>query len=273
MRVLSSVLGEQLQQLQRHEPGVRLGGDVEDLHKFRVATRRSRAIIRATKPLLGDSLGELSAELKWLTGALGPVRDLDVLLERLRGTAKTLGDDTREANAIIGSLEEEHERRYDALRAALDDDRYLALLDTFASNIASLPDLDAPDGLRPLAARPLRKLRKGARKLGDEPTDEELHKLRIRAKRARYAAELIPDGGKRLERYLSALKDLQDVLGEHQDAVVAEEQVRRVAGPETGVAAGRLIELEHQRRLERRSEYPRALARALRRGRKAKLGK
>ena len=270
---IRALLGEQLQQLQRYEPGVRLGGDAEDLHKFRVATRRSRAIIRATKPLLGDSLAELGGELKWLTGALGPVRDLDVLLERLRGTARTLGDDTPGANAIIGSLAEERERRYDALRAALDNDRYLALLDLFAANIASLPDLDAHDGLRPLAAKPLRKLRKAARELGDEPADEELHKLRIRAKRARYAAELIPDGGKPVKRYLNELKDLQDVLGEHQDAVVAEEQVRRVAGDETGIAAGRLIELERQRRLERRSEYPRALARALRRGRKARLGR
>src|SRR5207248_8313786 len=222
---IRSLLAEQLQELERFDPGVRLGGDAEDLHKFRVATRRSRAVIRATKPLLGESLRTLGTELKWLAGVLGPVRDLDVLIERLRETGETLGDDSEGANAIIACLEEERRQRYDALRAALDDERYLALLDSFAATIASLPDLDAPDGLRPLAAKPLRKLRKAARKLSDEPADEELHKLRIRAKRARYAAELVPGGGKRVKRYLDALKELQDVLGEHQDTVVAEEQV------------------------------------------------
>jgi len=137
--------------------------------------------------------------------------------------------------------------------------------------VAGLPGFDAPDGLRPLAAKPLRKLRKAARKLSDEPTDEELHGLRIKGKRARYAAELVADGRKRVQRYIDSLKELQDVLGEHQDAVVAEQQVRRLACDPTSLSAGRLIELERQRRLECRSEYPRALARALRRGRKAKL--
>jgi CHAD domain-containing protein len=264
-------LDAQLQQLERYDPGVRLGGDAEDLHKFRVATRRSRAVIRATKPLFGESLSALNAELKWLAAVLGPVRDLDVLIERLRATAETLGADSAGANAIVASLVDERGHRYDALRQALDDDRYLALLDSFAATIASLPDVDAPDGLRPLAARPLRKLRKVARKLSDEPADEELHKLRIRAKRARYAVELVDDGGKRVKRYLDALKELQDVLGEHQDAVIAEQHVRELAGDATALAAGRLIELERQRRLERRSEYPRVLSRALRRGRKAKL--
>ena len=99
-----------------------------------------------------------------------------------------------------------------------------------------------------------------------ETTDEELHKLRIRGKRARYAAELLPDGGKRVKRYLDALKALQDTLGEHQDAVVAEQQVRAHADAAAALAAGRLIELEQQRRLERRSEYQRVLARVRRSG-------
>ncbi len=272
MNTIREQLTAQLEQLERYDPRLRRGGDAEDVHKFRVATRRSRAVIRATKPLLGESLSALNAELKWLAGVLGPVRDLDVLIERLRATAETLGADFGGANVIVNALVDERRRHYDALRQALDDDRYLALRNSFAATIASLPDLDSPDGLRPLAARPLRKLRKAARKLSDDPADEDLHKLRIRAKRARYAVELIDDGGKRIKRYLDALKELQDVLGEHQDAVVADQHVRGVVGDTTALAAGRLIELERQRRLERRSEYPRVLARALRRGRKAKLG-
>jgi CHAD domain-containing protein len=262
------LLAAQLRELERHDPGVRLRDDIEDLHSFRVATRRSRAIIRATRPLLRDTLAPLGQELKWLAGVLGPARDLDVLLERLRAASRTLGADEPGADAIIATLEEERERLHDAVLFALADERYFHLLDAFAASIVSLPELAAPDGLRPLASVELRKLARAARKLGDEPTDDKLHALRIRAKRARYAAELaaIGHGSKALSRYLTAVKALQDVIGEHQDAVVAEAKLRSVARARTAVAAGRLIERERERRLERRRTYPDVLARALRRG-------
>jgi CHAD domain-containing protein/adenylate cyclase class IV len=262
------LLAAQLRELERHDPGVRLRDDPEDLHRFRVATRRTRAVIRATRPLLGEMLAPLGAELKWLASVLGPARDLDVLLDSLRGLARTLGEDEPGAEAIVAALEEEREKRHDAVLDALADERYLRLLDAFAAAVASLPDIDARDGLRPVAATELRKLIKAARELSAEPADDELHGLRILAKRARYAAELVAvgDSGKPLARYLLALKSLQDVIGAHQDAVVAEARIRRVARAKTAVAAGRLIERERKRRRASRSEYPAVLARALRRG-------
>lgn len=262
------LLVEQLRELERHDPGVRLRDDPEDLHRFRVATRRTRAVIRATRPLLGETLAPLGAELKWLAGVLGPARDLDVLLDSLRAIASTLGEDEPAAEAIVAALEEEREQLHDAVLEALADERYLQLLGAFAAAIASLPELDAPEGLRSLAAAELRKLAKAAKKLDAVPADDELHRLRIRAKRARYAAELVAvgDHSKSLGRYLSALKSLQDVIGQHQDAVVAEARIRQVARAKTAVAAGRLIERERERRREARSEYPAALARTLRRG-------
>jgi CHAD domain-containing protein len=265
------LLAAQLRELERHDPGVRLRDDPEDLHRFRVATRRTRAVIRATRPLLADTLAPLGAELKWLAGVLGPARDLDVLLDRLRGLARTLGEDQPGAEAIVAALEEEREQLHDAVLVALADERYLRLLDLFASSVAALPALDAPGGLRPLAATELRKLAKAGRRLDAEPADDDLHALRIHAKRARYAAELLAVGnhGKPLVRYLAALKTLQDVIGEHQDAVVAEARIRRVARAKTAVAAGRLIERERERRRASRQEYPVVLARALRRGEEA----
>jgi len=91
--------------------------------------------------------------------------------------------------------------------------------------------------------------------LTDESPDSELHEVRIKAKRARYAAELAGDGP-----YVKAAKVLQDVLGEHQDAVVAAGRLRELVAraPESSVAAGRLLEREQQRSLERRAEWPRA---------------
>ena len=268
---LHYLLAAQLRELERHDPGVRLRDDPEDLHRFRVATRRTRAVIRATEPLLGETLVPLGVELKWLAGVLGPARDLDVLLDRLRADARALEDDQRGADAIIAAIEEEREQLHDAVLVALGDERYFRLLDSFAAALAALPELDAPDGLRPLAAVELRKLAKATRKLGNRPTDDELHALRIRAKRARYTAELasVGSGSKALTRYLSELKSLQDVIGEHQDAVVAEERVRAVSTPESALAAGRLIELERTRRREARADVPGAWAPVVRAGNKA----
>ncbi len=74
--------------------------------------------------------------------------------------------------------------------------------------------------------------------------------------------------GGRLTTYVEALKRVQDVIGEHQDAVVAEERIRSVAGDGDAVAE-RLIEAERSRKLARRAEYPALLDDARRRGRKA----
>ncbi|HZT91072.1 MAG TPA: CYTH and CHAD domain-containing protein [Gaiellaceae bacterium] len=268
---LRALLETQFRELEKHDPGVRLGDDPEDVHKFRVATRRTRALVRATRPLLGDTLEPLAVELKWLAQKLGEVRDLDVMLEHLRDEARSLGDDAPAAWELVAVLEVERERNRRDLLEALESDRYLALLHTFASSVALLPDLNAKPSLRRIAADSLQKLRKAARALPANPPDDELHALRIRAKRARYAGELAATegGGKRMAGYLDALKRLQDVVGEHHDAVVAEERLRRIARARTAVAAGRLVERERERRRERREEFGDALERTLRRGRKA----
>ena len=67
-----------------HDPGTRLGTESEELHQMRVATRRLRAFQRAGSELLDPEWSEsVRDELKWLGGALGTVRDLDVLVEHL----------------------------------------------------------------------------------------------------------------------------------------------------------------------------------------------
>lgn len=259
------LLLEQLQELEAHDPGVRLGADPEDLHKFRVATRRTRAIARATRPILGDSLASLGAELKWLAGLLGPVRDLDVLLERLRPAVAALGNDSAAGEELIAALGRERGAARDVLLEALESERYFTLLANFETTVSLLPDLDARDGLRRIAKDEFRRLSKKARKLPAVPSDDDLHTLRIHAKRARYSAELAEAS----KKYVDALKELQDVIGDHQDAVVAEERLRKASRAAVAIAAGRLIERERARRRERRLAYPKAVANALARGRKA----
>jgi CHAD domain-containing protein len=261
------LLGRQLRALETYDPGVRMDDDPEDLHKFRVATRRARAIIRATRPLFGKRLEPLAVELKWLAGVLGPVRDLDVLIERLSREVALLDEDSRSAKPLLRGLARDRRARRKQLAAALDSERYLRLPDVFGEALETLGRDEKQGGLKKLAAAEYRKLRRAVERAPQVPTDEEVHALRIRAKRARYSAELAGSSG--LAPFIEALKDVQDVIGEHQDAVVAEERIRSVAAAETGLAAGRLIERERARKLARRAAYPAVLAKALRRGRKA----
>src|SRR5207302_1981585 len=69
-----------VQRLTRHDPGVRVGDDPEDVHQARVATRRLRSDLRTFASLLDpDWAASLVEELRWLGGVLGDVRDADVL--------------------------------------------------------------------------------------------------------------------------------------------------------------------------------------------------
>jgi CHAD domain-containing protein len=268
---LRFLLGRSLHELESQDPGVRLGEDPEALHRFRVATRRARGVIRSTAPLSDGALAPLDAELKWLTGLLGPVRDLDVLLERLQIEARGLAVDRKGGEQIVAMLQEAREEARDVLLAGLGSARYMRLLASFEAAPAALGQIDEAARLEPLGAAAFAKLRKTADRLAEEPSGEELHALRVRGKRARYAAELAGlDGDARIARFVRAARDLQDVLGEHQDAVVAEQWIRTVSHRfSTATAAGRLIEREHERRRLARAAYPEILAEALARGRKA----
>ena len=268
--LLAYRLRQQLRRLEQHDPGVRLGDEPEDVHKFRVATRRSRALVRAARPLVGDHFEAVSGELRWLAGLLGPVRDLDVLLARLRAEVATLDGDESGGETILGALVAERDRDRAALLEAIDSDRYDRLLDAFGRAIEALPDFDGK--LRPLAAAEFRLLEKAAAGVTEHSPDTDLHALRIRAKRARYTGELAAaGGGKRLAGYVEAVTEVQDVIGENQDAVVAEERLRGLAEGAAAVAAGRLIEREQERRRRSRTRYPDAIAAALAAGRLARL--
>jgi CHAD domain-containing protein len=268
-------IGAQYAEMLRHDPGARLGDDPEDLHDLRVAVRRLRALLRAADALLAPEwAGPLRDELKWLGGELGPARDADVLLEYLRGEAAELGQDEVAFAEVLQQLESERVSAHSRLRIALESDRYLALLASLeaAAEAPHVRALDAP--LEGLAAREFGKLSKAVEALGPDPGDEALHAVRIRGKRARYAAELAePAAGERARRFVRRAKAFQDVVGEHQDAVVAEERLRGLApalsSSDAVLSAGRLIERQRARRLHARAEFPRAWRKLQRAGKRA----
>jgi CHAD domain-containing protein len=262
-------LRRQLAEIERTDPILRGVSDDEAVHDFRVAVRRSRAILRVTRELFDEEwLSSLRAELKWLGGELAPLRDLDVLIAHLRD------DGDRDFIPITKALTAERRSARARVTQALASERYLVLLDELAVAVNHPPVRSVDVSLQKLAAGEFVRLRRRVAALGRQPTDRALHRVRIAAKRARYAAELAePLTGKRARKFVKAAKGFQDVAGAHQDAVFAAERIRAVraasANADVAFASGRLVERQEIRRAAARASLPKAWRRLERRGRRS----
>lgn len=250
----------------RHEAGVRIGEDPEAVHQARVATRRIRSTLRTFSKLLDEEWTDrLRDDLKWLANLLGEVRDTDVLLERFSGhLAELPAEDEKAGRRLLKGLSEERDQARRRLLGAMGQEKYTELLQDLVDAAAApalLPGADRPaaEVTPPLVRRPWKKLRKEVRQAGDNPPDEQLHKIRIRAKRARYAAEAVePVFGKPAENFADAVSDIQSVLGDHQDAVVGEAWLREAAGTarrDTALVAGMLIAAERAAAADTRDHW------------------
>src|SRR3954447_13894066 len=262
-------LREQLEAVLANDPGVRLGGDDENVHEMRVATRRARALLRSARPLYEGDVELLNTELKWLACVLGDVRDLDVLIARLDEEAGALPTaDAVAARRLVHTLGRKRSRLRRTLLKALDGERYATLLDRFGATVESLQPSGSDLLLEQIAEKQRKELRREAKTIADDSPDEQLHELRKRGKRMRYAYELAD-----APKIVKAAKAFQDVLGEHQDSVVAEERLRALASrasPEQALAAGLLIASERERRAAARRGWGSAARGDGRRARKAR---
>lgn len=231
--VVRVALGRSVARLLANDVAIRLDLGPEAVHQARVATRRLRSDMRMLRPVLDERWANvIDRELRWLAGLLGELRDADVLQERLGRRLGGLRDDDQEVGAqLLSALDTDRDVAADALHRALDSHRYARLLDGLVEAAdqpqVSSPDADARPVLRDLVAVPWNQLRKRARKAldHDSPVDE-LHDMRIRSKRVRYAfdvAGLVFDDAVAHGKRVAAL---QDELGELHDAAVCEQWLR-----------------------------------------------
>jgi CHAD domain-containing protein len=250
------VLARQFGTLWDKEPGARLGEDPEDLHDMRVAIRRLRAAMKVFGEYLPARTAALRGELSWVASALGEVRDLDVQLEQLDAWERELPEvDSRALDALRGKLEDGRSEARARLLEVLDSPRYGRLGRGFGAFLRRGPLRRGPSVRLPallvgpdLIEDRYRKVRKAGIRARKSSTNEKLHRLRIRCKRLRYTLEfLAPLYGEVAEPAIRALVKVQDLLGEHQDAVVAIGRLRTLATEpglpaETVFVMGRLAE-------------------------------
>jgi CHAD domain-containing protein len=141
-------------------------------------------------------------------------------------------------------------------------DRYIDLIERLveASRAPALtPQADQPaaTALPALARRDWKRLRNGVRRLPESAADADLHRIRILAKRARYAAEAAaPIAGKTVPLFSEAAAALQEVLGDHQDSATAQQWLRGAGSGSRAFVAGELCALEREVAARDRAEWP-----------------
>jgi CHAD domain-containing protein len=264
-------LASAVDRLLRNDAALRLTMDPEVVHVSRVATRRLRSDLRSFLPILDAQwASSLREHVKWLGDELGLVRDADVLVARLRHDAAQLPkEDEQAAEAVIDRFAAQCVAARQELRKILREPRYVALLDELVvaaaePKLAAQAGTPAQEVLPSLVREPWKKLCKTVDELDETADDDELHAVRIKAKRCRYTAEAIAKvGGKPAARFARRVEKLQRILGDLHDAVVAEQRLRTIKGdPEEVFVAGGLAAMEAQAANDARSSWRKAWKRA-----------
>ncbi len=258
---------------------------MRDVHQARVATRRLRSDLKTFAELLDPVwLRHTRDDLRWVGDALGQVRDVDVLTRSLLTdeNGSSLGDSAFRDQCRDGLQSERYAAAGRLTQVLADEERYLNLLDRLqaaalhppllerdivrrtdavASSGHPSPGARASDALPAVVGTQWRSLRKRVRKAGRHPSDKDLHRIRIRAKQLRYAAEAAaPVVGKRASKLASAAQRIQTTLGEHHDAVAAEHELMSLVpglSPPAAFAAGVRSSKIASRQEDRRREWKR----------------
>lgn len=262
---LDAIIDNCLTHLTANAPCVRHASDPEGLHQMRVAIRRLRSALKLFRKLLpGAPYVALDAELKWFAGVLGSARDLDVLLAGVFPLARAaIGD----GKAFVGLEHLAIRRRaaaYRRISAVIASERYAALTKEIARwrsekawraavDEKEAKEFDQPLGRvagRLLARAYRRTMHRGRHFRTLDPAGR--HRVRIAAKRLRYATEFFGGlyGRQAYEAYLELLKHLQDDLGHANDVATSERMLNRLLGrnpaPELKVAVYALLEWQRR---------------------------
>ena len=264
---LAAAIADALLRLLRNDPLTRIG-DAEGLHQLRVSLRRLRSDLRTLGDMVEPTwLARVEPDLRTVADALGEARDLDVLVERLKPAD---GAPTTALAPLFATLERRRTTAREAVARILNEPVYTALLDQLVA-AASRPPVAPPaaepaaTALPPLVMDAWDRLERRAEELSSASSEDDFHRTRIAAKRARYAAELAARvlGDKQASgagRLAARLADVQDQLGTLQDAAVAEATMRatlvdRRADAQYAFEIGRLVEQQRNLAAEARRAF------------------
>lgn len=266
---LSEAWQTSLQEMHAREMGVIAGDDAEELHRFRVALRTTRALLRLFQHYLPEP-ESFVGEFAWLSDALSPVRDLDIVAQFVQHSAdQSPQSEQRTLAACKRALARQRVAQRKTLQTLLCSRRYRRLLKNWQVYIerrlqgAELPialHVRSKTSQRVIALEQILKLLRRLRRI--DSAAAQLHRMRIRCKRLRYLFDALPvaDNDKKFAALRKALVRLQRILGEHQDAVVIRAWFAQLAGQsKSGIEIpSAWYEAVEQQQRSARAELPRA---------------
>lgn len=238
--VLLAYVNEQVHVLKEQELQVRQGAS-DSVHQMRVAIRRLRSVLATYRVLLdGDLVNHLREELKWLGLILGAERDAEVMSQRISeiiSSEPNRVDFESAIHPLAVQLGEDLDAAHKIVLGTLDDDRYLRLLNDLDALLAGphftgVANESTKKIVPELIKQDWNRLKKAVRDLKENPTDREsvLHEVRKSAKRLRYAAETAElVHYKRACKLAHAAEEIQTILGDYHDSVVARDLLRRLS--------------------------------------------
>jgi CHAD domain-containing protein len=230
--------------------------------------RRARSVLRELRGVHPPAeRAHLRAELRWVQGLTGPLRDLDVqLLEWDELTAALPPGSAADLAPLHELLSRRRAVALREMRRGLRGRRFAECLVEWRA-LAEGATGAGPAADRPRAGMPIeavaadrirsvyRRMVRDGRQIDDESPAEALHDLRKRGKELRYLLELFGSlfPGSVVKPAVSALKGLQDVLGRFQDRAVQAELLRAMGdelaaepgGPRALMAVGLVVEALH----------------------------
>jgi CHAD domain-containing protein len=238
LRRLLAVIGENVE-------GAIAGEDIEYLHQLRIAVRRSRTVQRQLRTVFpAQDLPGFRADFRWLQRATGESRDLDVYVAEFGSLASLLPESLRDELAPMREVLVEHQQAVRTrLAGTLRSRRSIELIDDWERLLESLVELpleDRPDATLTIAevcgeriAKVYRRIVSMGEAISESSPAAEFHELRKKGKELRYLLELF---GVRLfdaevtGPLIDSLKDLQELLGRHQDREIQVVMVRSLTG-------------------------------------------
>jgi CHAD domain-containing protein len=234
---MAAVLGRWMDVIDAVRAGVLDDVDPEYLHDLRTAVRATRSILRLGGDLLGATVSErFAAEFAWLGRLTTPLRDIDVYLEELAGRGAVNVSGLDDLEPLVRHLSRRRVHAVRAVRAGLRSDRGATLSAEWRRTLDGLtsppsPGLTTQDLAAQHARSAYRRIAKAAAPVTERTPADHLHRLRRRCKRMRYLLDsydsVYAPGPRRA--VLSALKRLQDCLGDIQDSDVQRNQLADIA--------------------------------------------
>jgi inorganic triphosphatase YgiF len=256
-----SIASACLRQILANKPAI-LSDSAEGIHQMRIGLRRLRAAISLFADLVSEPEARpIKAELKWLTNELGPAREFEVFLSQVVAPLEKQHARLAGMRSLSRDLEERREAARKRALSAICSKRFRALTLNVAAWLQTGSWREPQERKRheiceepiELAAkaqlkRRWKKIRKRGRLLAKLDPGAR-HKLRIDAKKLRYATEFYETVFARRKQqkqraaFLSALKDMQDCLGELNDIFMHEKLATGMANARGSGSSRRSREL------------------------------